>query len=269
MDFVLGGYSYGSLVLARLPPIRTIIGRFESAEVGSAAAEIILRARTLSRQTNQATSHQVFPSTTKDPAVSSDRASPESSSRSRASPVTVGGEESDSSERRRSRDSRRSSDLVRNLPQRVKTRIRSASRNGQKALSDHQRSNSDMGASHSLAVHARYFLVSPVLLPMTDRLAPPGLPFAISRSSTPVRATPDSGSSMPMVDNPTLAIFGSKDSFTSGTRLQHWAARLETEAAGHFQWTQIDSAGHFWREPGVLRDLQTRLVDWIENETQT
>src|ERR1700712_3115194 len=50
---LLGGYSYGSLVLARLPSPQTIIARFQGAAIGTAAAEIILRARMLAKQTLQ------------------------------------------------------------------------------------------------------------------------------------------------------------------------------------------------------------------------
>ncbi|EGP87979.1 uncharacterized protein MYCGRDRAFT_40222 [Zymoseptoria tritici IPO323] len=63
LQVILAGYSYGSLILARLPHMSHIIETFESAEKGTSASEIYLRARTLARRTRQSLLEPSPPST--------------------------------------------------------------------------------------------------------------------------------------------------------------------------------------------------------------
>lgn len=49
----MGGYSYGSLITTRLPPIEAIIGRFACVSQGTAEAGIRLRASSLAVQWNR------------------------------------------------------------------------------------------------------------------------------------------------------------------------------------------------------------------------
>ena len=51
MELLLGGFSYGALILARLPPIGAVMKRFNRAEAGTAAADVLLRARNLAHKT--------------------------------------------------------------------------------------------------------------------------------------------------------------------------------------------------------------------------
>ena len=267
IEMLLGGYSYGSLIVARLPPIRDIIERLESAERGNIASEIILRARALARRTRQNLSDK--PSTRRGWAMNSGNGSPQSQSHFRDSPTTLGGGEAGSSERKQSHESKRSGDIIRQLPRRVKNHIHRPSSSSQRQTDDSQESRSEIQPTRTRPdAFVRYLLISPVLLPMTNRLAPPGISFSASRSNAPWQATSEEGFGMPLIRAPTLSIFGSGDSFTSSTRLQRWAAGLEKDAAGDFEWTQIDNAGHFWREPGVLRALQGKIAAWIGAEAE-
>ncbi|KAK0831937.1 hypothetical protein LTR03_015321 [Friedmanniomyces endolithicus] len=115
LSILLGGYSYGSLVLARLPTIQVIQQRFESAATGTAAAEIVQRARTLAEQTlkalEEARQHDLKAS--RDHGAIPEDAPASPVKHGRTFPVIIGGEETDSSDRRRSRDTPRSMDLVR------------------------------------------------------------------------------------------------------------------------------------------------------------
>ncbi|KAF2089172.1 hypothetical protein K490DRAFT_37912 [Saccharata proteae CBS 121410] len=51
MKLLLGGYSYGSLIVARLPSTQDILSRFADSEDGSPAARVLLRAQSLAAQT--------------------------------------------------------------------------------------------------------------------------------------------------------------------------------------------------------------------------
>lgn len=242
ISLLLGGYSFGSLILARLPPIPRIVARFESAERGTAASEIFLRARTLAKQTPQEA--QTRPSTSRGRGLTVDQ--PPGSPTSRASPVTVGGEETDPSERRKSRDTKHSAEFIREVPHKIKSRIRkhSGAQHTERPLTA-----STLNPAQPMVAVA-YLVISPVLVPFSTTLLPPG----VSLSNQELGLFP--------VSNPTLAVFGSADTFSSSKKLRQWAEGLATVSSKHFQWEQIDGAGHFWREQGVMRRLQSRIAGW-------
>jgi alpha/beta superfamily hydrolase len=254
IDLLLGGYSFGSLILVRLPSLTNIINTFEAAEHGTSAAETFLRARALARQTQRSIQESHHASTPR-----RSRKYTASSSYSRSSPITVGGEETHPSERRRSKDShRRSISSVRELPHRIKSHVRRHS-----GSSQHQRSASgDFNASSSPRsapqVTVRYLLVSPVLFPLSTILLPPGLALPKSHSTAV-----DAG--VLSLKNPTFLAFGDSDTFTSGKKLRQWAERLASESKGSWKWTQVDCAGHFWREDGAAARLESELAEWLQS----
>ena len=104
-----------------------------------------------------------------------------------------------------------------------------------------------------------YLLVSPVLLPFTYSLLPPGAPkniFAIRG---------DGEAESLFLKHPTFAIFGDSDSFTSSRRLRGWARR-QSERFSHFEWEEIEGAGHFWNENDSLKALSRRIDAWVKCE---
>lgn len=165
---------------------------------------------------------------------------------SRASPVTVGGEETDPSERRRSRETKHSAEVIREMPHKIKSHIRkhSGAQTGERPLTA-----SPMNPGQPV-VNVAYLIISPVLVPFSTTLLPPG----ISLSNQELGLFPAS--------NPTLAVFGSGDTFSSSKKLRQWAEGLATASSQHFQWEQVDGAGHFWREQGVMGRLQSRVARW-------
>lgn len=263
ISLVLGGYSYGSLILARLPIVSTIIDRFEAAEAGTAAAEVILRARTLSKQTLQALESTQSPSSPRGRQLKPDDAATSPQRRVGASPITMGGEETDPANRRRSRDSRRSGDLIRKsieTPHRIKARIKGSPARDATATENLHIASVSNPTTRGPTVCPRYLLVSPVLLPFSHTLCPPGPPsmFAGLRR----HSNADSSAGNAFRNNPTLAIFGSSDTFTASKRLKAWAEKTSRDSASKFEWDEIAGAGHFWHEDGVMQALQKRIADW-------
>lgn len=265
ISLTLAGYSYGSLILARLPSIPDIIKRFEAAEVGTAAAEIILRARTLAKQTRQGLEEQFSPVSPRGRTLKPEQ-SPTSPSK-RASPMTVGGEETDPSERRRSRDSRRSVDVIRKsieAPHRIKAHIKHRHVSREQTHLDEtcattpKTATPASGTTSAPTASSNYLLISPVLMPFSNALLPPGAPtsgFSLNKGDIP--------SPKQYLEHPSLTVFGSNDAFTSRKRLRQWAEKQTATSRADFRWTEIDGAGHFWGEAGVLRSLQRRVVEWI------
>ena len=195
---------------------------------------------------------------------------PEQSTRSpskRASPMTVGGEETNPTDRRRSRDSRRSVDVIRKsveVPHRIKAHIkqRHASHGSTAPRDESENPKTPSTIFHdpnAPAVSTSYLFISPVLLPFTNTLLPPGAP-----TSGLSLGKGDTGSSKQYLSHPTLTVFGSDDGFTSSKRLKHWAEKQAKDTKADFQWREIETAGHFWNEPGVLQALQQTAGNWIE-----
>lgn len=312
LELLLAGYSFASLVLCRLPAVFTILNRFKSAENGTAATEIFLRARTLAIQHRKTIATRLQrgrrPSSTS-PSKPAHWRNP--------SHVILGGEESElaSSRRRHSRgDSRGSFEAIRELPRTIKShmhRPRSAQfhlRTSSDREQEQQHNTISSEPQKQLQqqqlqqqrqpISIRYLLISPVLIPLSTTLVPPGIPF-ISATTTATATAGGRGTSLETEEKstaagvfslqyPTLIAFGSSDTFTSSKKLCQWAERLAKDSAAvaaatttaattntdntattphpvdaKVEWTQIDGAGHFWREGGVMRELQGNIREWV------
>lgn len=310
LELLLAGYSFASLVLCRLPAVFTILSRFKSAENGTAATEIFLRARTL------ATQHRKTIATRLQRGRRPSSTSPSKPAHWRnPSHVILGGEESDlaSSRRRHSRgDSRGSCEAIRELPRTIKSRMHRP-RSGQFHLRtssdrEQEQQHNTISSEPQKQLHQqqlqqqrqpisiRYLLISPVLIPLSTTLVPPGIPF-ISATATATATEGGGGGGGTSLETeekstaagvfslqyPTLIAFGSSDTFTSSKKLCQWAERLAKDSAAvaaatattnttataphpvdaKVEWTQIDGAGHFWREGGVMRELQGNIREWV------
>lgn len=268
MDLILGGYSYGSLILARLPDIPEILQRLDDAVLGSSAAEIVLRARMLAKQTLQFARNTRRH--TRGRSLQPEDAKALSSRAGRASPITIGGEETEPNERRPSRDTRRSVDVVRKsveMPGKLKALITRRYSGKQQ----HTRQADDRSESHGRVTNAMpivnvsYLLISPVVLPFTNALCPPGPPsIALDFRKWTNADTPGAGSAL--LQHPTLAVFGTQDAFTAKHRLRSWVQKQTQDSSRQdFLWKQIDGAGHFWREEGVMLALQQTMSAWADS----
>lgn len=261
IQLLLGGYSYGSLVLARLPSVKSIIASFGSAGAGTAAAEGTLRAQTLAKQTRQSFQDVRGSSSPRGRQSRSSDATNSAAKRLSASPMILGGNESNPSTRPQSRDTKRSIDLVRksvDIPHRIKAAVKRDS------VGKTPNESSRATSQHSNDVpmmSVQYLLISPVLLPFSHTLSPPGPPASIFGSN---KRTAEDSPSNSLLQHPTLAVFGTSDVFTSGRRLKAWAEKQSTESRSKFEWTQIDRAGHFWRGKGVMNALRHRIGTWVK-----
>ncbi|KAM0716931.1 hypothetical protein Q7P37_006783 [Cladosporium fusiforme] len=260
---VLSGYSYGSLILSRLPPIAEILDRFESAALGSTAAEIILRARRLAKE-----SRSSLEATQASPEPRGRRLTPADVVKPRlhaSSPVVVGGEETDPHERQRSRENSRGARIVHRsveIPYRIRARIRrrsSAARPTTKDGTMRSEESFALGATKSMSgVSIRYLLISPLLPPLAHTMVPPA-------SFSGLRGNVDKSTGFGSMKCPALAVWGSVDSFTSNRRLKAWAERMANDGPATLKWRDVESAGHFWREPGVMKLLLDEIGGWVRD----
>lgn len=256
---LLGGYSYGYLIMSRLPPMSEILDRFEAAPHGTTVAEIILRAYRLSKDSRSTLEAQkaMFQPRGR-------RLTPADATKPRlhASPVVVGGEETPPKDRRHSRETSRGSNIIHRgveVPLRIKARIRRRSSGVRPTTKgDRMRSEESIHSGNTTpvpGVRVMYLLISPVLPPLAHTLVPPA-------SWTGLKGGVDKSTGVGTMTCQTLAVWGSIDSFTSNRRLKAWAERMSKAGSDTFEWTAFEGAGHFWRENGTMKLMTERIGSW-------
>lgn len=259
--FIMGGYSYGAMITTLLPPLPTLLAPFETPELGSAAAEIRLRAEHLADVERGVLA----------------RARVALEERGGASPrrsgIRVGGTES--GEVRRSGDGRRS--FIGGTEERIRRSIgdvvgRRRRREGGEGEGREGKEVEGMRRLESAGLvvpKAAYLLVSPLQGVITHLAT---MSFLPSKFSFPFRTpsrhiesgetnSPDEDRAeifpedLKLTENPTLAIFGDRDGFVPASRLRAWAGRMQGVRGSRFHAVEVSTGGHFWIEEGVLGKL--------------
>ncbi|KAL3466039.1 Alpha/Beta hydrolase protein [Aspergillus heterothallicus] len=64
----------------------------------------------------------------------------------------------------------------------------------------------------------------------------------------------------------TLSIYGDEDTFTSVSKLRRWSDELKRTPQSGFTSTEIEGAGHFWREDGVELEARHALRQWLHQQ---
>jgi alpha/beta superfamily hydrolase len=313
---LLAGYSYGALITTQLPSLSSINSIFSIPEIGSAAAEIRLRAEQLAMKQNDVFASIMASALAKSECMSDtghthrrgrslhDTLSPRTCSA--ASSIRVGGEETNADIRKASHDSpvrrsfsidapeqiRKSIDRVRSLGHRPKD---SAQLNSPQRYAstpsplDGADSLPSLGTSVPEAPTAlatpdklpllalddlqlAYLLVSPLqgfitslatMWTSSSSIISHSLPLPTKKRNHNSEArTPQAPSTFPnhsLLTNPTLAVFGTDDIFTSSKKLRVWARGLQDTRDSRFRHVEIQGAGHFWHERGVA-DVMRRAV---------
>lgn len=86
----------------------------------------------------------------------------------------------------------------------------------------------------------------------------------ITHLATMSRSPGDKAAEDKMCKSPTLAVFGNADVFVAASKLRAWTARMEGVAGSQFRGVQIDGAGHFWVEEGVLDDMSNLVAGFAD-----
>ena len=253
MLLVLGGYSYGSLIATLLPDTAFIMSRFATVTVGTAEAEIRLRALHLSTERNRdvLTRSQLLRDKTP---------------RTPKKAMVMGGEESEPGIRRPSKDSRRSMDSIRRSmdSSRRKLGMRHTSSSNTQTLS----SEPALPPAEVRLPETCYLLISPLRPPISSFMTMFSKSQHLESRYHPLSADTRKHS-MPhvnqmLVTNPTLAVYGDKDFFTPQKKLRKWVEDLAGEPASCFRFHEIASAGHFWQEEGVETQLRSTISEWLK-----
>lgn len=253
IDILLAGYSFGGLIMARLPHAEKMVERFANAPIDSFEAKIREHAQQLADSDQKVLNAETFPNGYK---THSDGFGSLERHRERDARIAVGSADANPSGRPKSGESRRSEEIVRSIISHVPhVRRHSSGRPGSKpevrrpttAYSTHQ---------SGPQVRAAYLMISPVLLPLTTYLIPPGLLFGKDHYQ-------EEALGLLSRTCPIHVVYGDSDSFTSAKRLDQWVERLKHN---NHQATseKIIGAGHFWS--GESSDaLQKGIQTWVKD----
>ncbi len=256
LKLILGGYSYGSLIASHLPAIDEILKRFANAQQGKAEAEIRLRASGLAAQWNRDAELRQEIHRGRSLRANGDLSPP-----AHSMSTVVGGEESEEGSRRASRESRRSMSALRRSFERTRKGPGNHSSNEPRASFESEERLTSIPVQ---APQVNYLLVSPLLPPISDlatmftRLAASRLREGLLNDSSTHNITEGLHSCE------TLAIYGSKDVFTSRKKLRAWSEAMSARPNSRFHFHEVLNAGHFWREEGVEAELKKTIRQWLE-----
>ena len=250
LTLILGGYSYGSLITSQLPDIEVLLSYFSEVTKGSAAAEIRLRASRLAREWRPDVSQSRQRGRTL--AVEDALGSP-----------TYGGDECEPGIRRKSRESRRSMDVVRKSVETSRARLH-RNRQSSEAVSESRDPDGKLGALNIPPLQICFLLISPVLPPVSSFLTMFSSKHWKPHSQPLTSTTPATEIEERFGSHKTLAVFGNNDFFTSSKKLQKWSGHLAGLPESCFVYKEITGAGHFWQEEGVAEELDGTITAWLK-----
>jgi alpha/beta superfamily hydrolase len=258
---VLAGYSYGSMIASHLPSADVVVRIFRSPLPDSAEAEIRLRASNIAQLRKQDVR-----SRRRNGIQARGRGSLRVSDavHGNSHAISVGGYESEPTDRRISRElSRKSLDVsVRQSLDRMRERFTSKQANSTEDTPVETIAASDLKL---VAPEACYLLVSPLLPPIASFATMfSSLSFAAKKSSTTLAG--DVLASTPnreLALHPSCAVYGDRDTFTSRKKLRTWAEDLKQKSNSRFQFFEVDGAGHFWQEEDSMDRMKGSIEEWL------
>ena len=254
---ILGGYSYGSMIASRLPSLKIVREFFSHAKVGSAEAEIFLRARNLSTMHIREESNRLLEQQSRGRMLSPTHA------------IAVGGFESDASSGRTSRDSKQSLESTTRTLEAVRLKLSSGRTDSSRALRSRidTPEKSDFIPDVTLVLpEICYLLISPLLGPtaafatMFSNLCFTYIPTSFTTKGEELSTSiPD----LELTTRPSLAVYGTKDLFTSHKKVRKWAEQLKQRPGSRFDFREVEGAGHFWHESGVEESMKVAIKSWL------
>jgi alpha/beta superfamily hydrolase len=268
--FMMGGYSYGAMITANLPPLKDILSAFSAPGVGSTAAKIRSRAQELAEEQNT-----VLRSIMAAKIELNGDTSPR-----RSLGIRVG--YSEPGDHRRSHDSRHSlhldeaEELIRKGVHDLLAKTKLGGKSGKSSPIEPRIRGQDgadeekylPAVSGLVTPRVAYLLVSPLQGVITN-LATMNFKSSSVAGFFAKKAKPSEGTEASkgidteitveeskLVEFPTLAVYGEQDGFISVKKMRDWTRRLQDSPRTHFTAHEIAVAGHFWVEERVAYDMR-------------
>ena len=265
---VFGGYSYGSMICLNLPSVTEIALHFVNPPPGSSQSEILLRAIHLAKQRTQDLVQ-----------IQSDqKAASQDISHDSSHSTRIGGDESEHDHFKSPKHFRHSLGTVKKSLDLPKGRREAESRDTKYSSALTMAPSSRTEPQYSIPCNLRcgYLLISPLLPPistfatMFTKLTAPRAGdnlIACQHSASHDPAASDSAKRLTekrWTENPTMAIYGDRDAFTSQKKLRRWAESLKQVSGSCFDFHEIAGAGHFWHEEGVEMQIKAFTKNWLD-----
>ncbi|KAL6849636.1 hypothetical protein ACO1O0_009179 [Amphichorda felina] len=234
---LLAGYSYGAMITTQLPPLAAMLAPFATPPPTSHAGQIRSRAEALAlQQRDLMHSHAVR----------------------RSLRVGEGGSP------RKSHDSRRSVS-VDDAEEKLRKGVRDFMAKTRHRCGDSTGRGSGSSPRHPPPPDVALSAVPNLVRPRPAYILISPLQGIITHLATMSRSPGDAAAEAKLRQNPTLAVYGDGDVFVSAKKLRAWTARMESPEGSNFHGKEIEGAGHFWIEEGVLGHM-THLVDEFAKE---
>lgn len=272
--FLIGGYSYGSMIASKLTSLRDVLQMFTSPPASSNAAQIRLQAECLAgQQSGLSSCARNALSYRHQPGYCTDTATINGTMRT---PEPVLGPQ----------DLRRNSCVGRGKVMPLMDSVdATAAKTGEELRANSFEPNHQVHTPHRAGRRNRsasvmtskagrlpavsdftipreaYLLVSPIPGIMTRLTTMSLLPSALTRSQDV------SDRDGKIACYPTLAVFGDQDCFVSAAKLRSWAARLKGLPDSKFQAKEVSKAGHFWIEHGAIASLHVLVDEFVKGLT--
>lgn len=253
---LLGGYSYGSMMTAHLPPFQTICKILVNASDGSAEREIQLRAGELAQ------AYLGWCESRQNRGRSSLRGLESAS----ALNTSFGGYESAQASSRISRDTSRISidkERVRHSIDRVRQRL--GSRGNHSSDDEDRVIGVRRSIGQSITPHLTYLLISPLLGAVSSFATMfSSLSFERrDRNATASRDAPSVRIEDVLSESPSLVIFGSDDHFTSSRKVRDWCESIKRKPSSRMLYEEVEGTGHFWQNNDVNHQLSRIVTSWL------
>ncbi|KAI0144525.1 Alpha/Beta hydrolase protein [Xylariaceae sp. FL1272] len=231
--FLFAGYSYGAIIVTRLPPAELVLSHFEAPVVHTPAADIRLRAQHLAEQ--QRDLRALSPK------------SPRSSLGMR-----VGGGDGHDGHEKEVHGEEKIKRGVKDLLQRSKIVLRKKGASKEKGGEE---TEPCLEKLDGMEFRAAYLLVSP----------PVGVVSNLATMSLGVGRGGAEDRDEKFVRHNSLCVYGGQDGFISNRKIRDWSRRLAGGEATRWRAAEVAGAGHFWIEVGAMSQVQD-AVDRFASE---
>ena len=165
--------------------------------------------------------------------------------------VAIGGDESDPGTRRTSHEGRTSMDAVRRSMDRSRMKLGLRQYRHSSEMSECTFIEESLTPAKIPLPQTHYLLISPLLPPISM--------FATMFSKGLINHEEK------LVRNPTFAVYGDEDFFTSPRKLRRWAEGLKAKPESQFHFHEVAGAGHFWREEGSDSQMRNAIKGWLQD----
>ncbi|KAK2809215.1 hypothetical protein FQN50_004051 [Emmonsiellopsis sp. PD_5] len=278
MELILAGYSYGSFIVSRLPPVEVILRLFASPAKGSFAAEILQQADTLSTLWNLEA---------KSEGLSSSYMSTLGGGKSSHHCISSMGSESSSSTSSSSGKRRKSAPdrgaavaaaAIKQTIERSRRRLRARFVPGNvhhvhvhaHALEETKETTKVMItttaneiARDMLKPTISCLLISPLLPPVTNLLTlsvfGSRINFDLVLEGVRIKSSQPEEQ---LTTHRTLVVYGDHDFFVAAKRLRRWLGELRERNGSRMEVQEIEGSGHFWLEGGTAGEMVRAVGRW-------